>query len=102
LTAILQKGDMGSYIAVILGVGSALGPWCNRFPWVFAVLSAIVSWKLPSVLREQVSKYLGRNGWLLLQFGDLIKQMPYPLKGLFSADFDVDTDSFLASVDYRG
>jgi hypothetical protein len=105
LKAILQKVDMGSYVAVVLGIGTALEvigvtAWIGFL--IDVVLSTIISIKLPSVLKDQVSKYLGNNEWVLLHFGDLIKET-YGLRGRrFEAPFDLDADSFIAAVDYRG
>jgi hypothetical protein len=103
LVPILQDIDMGTYVAVILGVGTALEvigvtAWIGFL--IDVVLSTIVSIELPSVLRDQIGEYLANKEWILLHFGDLIRQT-FP-KGRFEAPFDVDVDSFLAGVEARG
>ena len=94
---------MGTYVAVVLGVGTALEvigitAWIGFL--IDVVLSTIVSIELPSLLRDQVGKYLANKEWVLLHFGDLLRQLPR--KGRFEAPFDVDINSFLAGVDIRG
>jgi len=107
LTGILQNVDMGKYVAAILGVGTALEiigvtAWIGFL--VDVVLSAIVSYKLPSVLRDEVKKYLGQNEWKLISGGEMLRAS-YPPFDKFSAPFDVDVDpirgdTILASVSY--
>ena len=107
LVAVLQDVDMGKYAAVILGIGTALKiigvtAWIGFL--IDVVLSAIVSYNLPFALRDEVKKYLGRNEWKLFTFGELINSTYTPpqvkIKG-YTAPFDVDNDSMLASISYR-
>jgi hypothetical protein len=68
---------------------------------VDVVLSAIVSNKLPIVLRDEVKKYLGQNQWVLMNLGETLSDT-YGSGGRFAAPFDVDTNTILASIDiYR-
>ena len=106
LKAILQKVEVGTYaVFVETAIGAALEvigvtAWIGFL--IDVVLSTILSIKLPSLLKEGISKYLGDNEWVLLHFGGLIKET-YGLKGRnFEAPFDIDADSIIAAVDYRG
>ena len=90
LKAILQDVDMGQYVAVILGIGTALKligvtAWIGFL--IDVVLSAIVSYELPFALRDEVKKYLGQNEWPLLRFGQLLRS-GHGMGGNFSAPFD--------------
>jgi hypothetical protein len=101
LTPILRNIDMGTYVAILTDIGAALevigiAAWMAFL--IDVVLSVIVSIEFPSVLKDQIGKYLANKEWVLLRFGDLIKQT-FP-SGRFEAPFDVDVDSFLASVDF--
>jgi hypothetical protein len=105
LKAILQKADMGSFTAVVAGVGAALEvigvtAWLGFL--IDTVLSLLISIKLPSALKDAIEKYLGNGEWVLLNFGDLIHQLEPTKAYPFETDFDVDTKSILASVDFRG
>jgi hypothetical protein len=103
LDAILQSVDMGKYVAVILGIGTALeilGVTAFVGFLIDVVLSAIVSNQLPGALTNAVKKYLGQNEWVLLKFGDLLKSTYSPVID-FEAPFDVDGDTILASVSYH-
>jgi hypothetical protein len=100
LKGVLQYVDMGTFVAVIVGVGTALEiigvtAWIGFL--IDVVLSAIVSHNLPSILRDEVKKYLGQNEWILLHLGDMLKAT-YPGPTAMAATFDVDVDSLLASI----
>lgn len=99
-TALLDV-DMGSYVAVIIGVGTALKiigvtAWIGFL--VDVVLSAVVSAELPGDLTDAVKKYLGQNQWTLLNFGSLAKSTYSGAAFTFAAPFDVDGDTMLASI----
>jgi hypothetical protein len=103
LTAILQKVDMGQFAAFVTGIGTALeilgvSAWIGFL--IDVILSAILSNKLPSVLRDEVKKYLGQNQWVLMRFGQLLNDtyalQNSPIK--YAAAFDVEGDTMLASI----
>jgi hypothetical protein len=100
LKAVLLDIDMGKYVAVIIGIGTALElvgvtAWIGFL--IDVVLSAVVSNKLPDALTDEVKKYLGQNQWTLLNFGSLFKST-YSGVIAFAAPFDVDNDTMLASI----
>lgn len=100
LVPVLQDIDVGTYVVAIFGIETALEvigvtAWIGFL--IDVVLSTIVSIELPSALKDQIGKYLANKEWVLLHFGDLIKET-FP-KGRFEAPFDVDVDSFLAGVE---
>jgi hypothetical protein len=102
LKTTLNKADMGSYVALVVGVGTALTllgvtAWIGFL--IDVVLSSIVTIKLPMMLRDEVGKYLGSKEW------KLINGMPVtnPAINWFpAAPFDVGPTSILASIEYRG
>jgi hypothetical protein len=100
LRGTLKDVNMGSYVAIVVGIGTALKllgvtSWIGFL--IDVVLAAIISWKLPSVLRDEVKKYLGQNEWLLLRLGNLLSST-YPTGTRFASRFDVDGNTLLASV----
>jgi hypothetical protein len=103
LRGVLQKVDMGQYVAVIIGIGTALKiigvtAWIGFL--IDVVLSAIVSYKLPIVLRDEVVKYLAQNEWKLLSFGETLFTTYGPRVRRLTAPFDVDGDTLLASIGF--
>ncbi|MBK9756658.1 MAG: hypothetical protein IPO88_24785 [Nannocystis sp.] len=100
LRGTLQKCDMGTYIAVVLGIGTALkiigvAAWIGFL--IDVVLSAIISNNLPIVLRRSVVKAIGAGEWKLIG-GDSIAQLDgFPKGQHFVARYDVDGDSLLVS-----
>jgi hypothetical protein len=105
LKAILQECDMGSYIATIVGIGTALeilGVTAFIGFLIDVVLSAIVSAKLPGALKDEISKYLGNNEWTLLHFGDLIKSTWPQYFPNLEVEYAVGQNYIVASVDRKG
>lgn len=101
LKSTLKKTDMGSYKAVVIGIGSALKmlgvTWWIGF-LIDTVLAAILSNGLPVTLRKEISKYLAKNEWKLIEGYSLAD----PREWFPSAPFDARKDSLLVSVDSRG
>lgn len=102
LKSTLIKSDMGRYVAVVIGIGSALKligvtAWIGFL--IDVVLSAIVSNGLPIALKKEIGKFLGKNEWKLIEGMAVVN----PLRRLQSAaPFDVKATSLLASFDYKG
>jgi hypothetical protein len=101
LRSVLNSVNMGTYVAVILGIETALEiigvtAWIGFL--IDVVLSAIVSYELPSALTNELKKYLGSNEWALLSMGNLLQLMQFQ-GGVLAAPFDVDGDTMLASID---
>lgn len=99
LRAVLQNVDMGSYVAVVAGVGSALEiigvtAWVGFL--IDVVLSAIVSAELPAALRDAVRKYLGENEWILMRLGDRLRETYGNRR--YTAPFEVGNQCLLASI----
>lgn len=102
LKGTLKKSDMGEYVAVVIGIGTALKiigvtAWIGFL--IDIVLSGILSRGLPITLKKEISKYMANREWKLidgLPLLDHTKQM-YP-----RAPFDIDSDSLLASIDFKG
>jgi len=102
LKSTLKKSDMGRYVAVVIGIGTALKifgvtAWIGFL--IDVVLAAIISHGLPIALKNEISKYLANKEWKLiegLQFADPAHYF-YP-----SAPFDVKSTSLLASVEVAG
>ena len=105
-TAVLRNIDVGTYVAIVVGVGTALeilGITAFIGFLVNTVLSAILSFEFPSALRDAIKKYLGQNEWTLLQLDEALAKAGNVPTGLqYDAPFSVDTgsfpDSLLASV----
>lgn len=102
LKSILQKADMGKYVAIVIGVGTAL-KLLGVTNWIGflldVVLSAILSNGLPRALRREISNYVGQKEWKLIDGYTVVdpRAKLYP-----SAPFDVEPSSLLASFEYRG
>lgn len=101
LKGTLQSIDPGSYVAVVLGVGTALEiigvtAWIGFL--IDVVLSAILSYELPSALRDTVKKYIGQNQWQLLNFGQPLRNIDPADR--FAAPFDVDGNTMLVSIGF--
>lgn len=102
LRSTLTKADMGSYVAVIAGVGSLLsliGIGALVGVLVDVLLSILVSSKIPEVLRKEVAKTMGSNEWRLIDFGPLLPNAhpTYP-RELHSVK---PGSSILTSVDFN-
>ncbi|MGH6755173.1 MAG: hypothetical protein ACREDP_23715, partial [Bradyrhizobium sp.] len=100
LKSTLKTADMGRYVAIILGIGTALKlfgitSWLGFL--IDVVLSSILSVGLPVALRKNVTKYLANNEWKLLDGLPLADRRQL----FWAAPFDIAPDSLLASVDYR-
>lgn len=105
LKSILQECDMGSYIATIVGIGTALeifGITAFIGFLIDVVLSGIVSSKLPGALKDEMSKYLGNNEWTLLHFGDLVKATWPQYFPQLEVEYAVGQKYIIASIDRRG
>lgn len=102
LESTLHKCDMGEYVAVVIGVGTALKllgvtAWIGFL--VDVVLAGILSKGLPIVLKKEMTKYMAGREWKLIE--GLPISNPYA-KMYTTAPFDVTTDSLLASVTFTG
>lgn len=102
LKSTLKKSDMGSYVAVVIGIGTALKllgvtAWIGFL--IDVVLATMLSVGLPIALKKEVKKYLGSKEWKLLDGLQVASQGEgwYP-----NAPFDVTPDSLLASFGHRG
>ena len=102
LKGALNKCDMGEYVAVVIGVGTALEiigvtAWLGFL--IDVVLSGILSYGLPITMKKEISKYMANREWKLIDGLPVLNLMQkmYP-----RAPFDVDIKSLLASVDFRG
>lgn len=100
LKSTLKQVDMGNYVAIVIGIGTAL-KFMGVTAWigflVDVVLAAILSNGLPFVLKREISKYIGSKEWKLIE--------GLPLSAIdqfWSAPYSVKADSILASFDYRG
>lgn len=102
LKGTLNKSDMGEYVAVVIGVGTAL-KFFGVTSWlgflIDVVLSGILSRGLPIALKKEISKYMSNKEWKLVDGLPVLvhKKQMFP-----TAPFDVDTNSLLASVDFKG
>lgn len=100
LKSTLKQVDMGKYVAVVIGIGTALKilgvtSWIGFL--IDVVLSGILSNGLPVVLKKEISKYLGNKEW------KLIDGLPFSEKNRWwSAPYSVKANSLLVSFDYRG
>jgi hypothetical protein len=102
LKSTLKKADMGSYVAVVIGIGTAL-KFLGVTSWIGflidVVLATILSVGLPIALKREIGKYLGNKEWKLIDGLPLSN----PNKGWWvSAPFDATQNSLLASFDDRG
>ncbi|BEV05030.1 hypothetical protein [Chryseobacterium gambrini] len=102
LKGTLNKSDMGKYAAVVIGVGTALKmlgvtSWLGFL--IDVVLSGILSHGLPIKLKKEISKYMANREWKLI---DGLPVLDLTKKIFPRAPFDVDTNSLLASVDFKG
>ncbi|WP_417260452.1 MULTISPECIES: hypothetical protein [Alphaproteobacteria] len=100
LKSTLKKVHMGKYVAIVIGIGTALKllgvtAWIGFL--IDVVLSAILSNGLPVVLKKEISKYLGNKEWKLIEGLPMATTEQY-----WSAPYSVKPDSLLASFDYRG
>jgi hypothetical protein len=102
LKATLKKADMGSYVAIVIGVGTALEilgvtAWIGFL--IDVVLATILSLRLPIALKKALGQYLTNKEWKLMEglpVGDSVS-------GWFpSAPFDMTASSLLASFESRG
>ena len=102
LKSTLKKADMGSYVAVVIGIGTALKllgvtAWIRFL--IDVVLATMLSVGLPVALKKEVKKYLGSKEWKLLDGLQVANSSGgwYP-----NAPFDVTPDSLLASFRHEG
>ncbi|MFP3637957.1 hypothetical protein [Paraburkholderia sp. SIMBA_054] len=98
----LKQADMGEYVAVVVGVGTAL-KFLGVTAWigflVDVVLSAILSHGLPIALKKRLSEELGSTEWKLIEG---VPVLDPKRQGQFAAPFDAAVSSLLASFDFRG
>jgi hypothetical protein len=102
LKAVLQKVETGSYVAIVLGIGTALEiigvtAWIGFL--IDVVLSGIVSNNLPSVLRGQIAEFMANAQWRLVN-ADPILNAINPQNVRHVEAHDVDGDTLLASFGY--
>jgi hypothetical protein len=102
LKSTLKQADMGKYVAVIIGIGTALEiigvtAWIGFL--IDVVLSTILSTGLPITLKKEIGKYVGSKEWKLL---DGLPVLPTNEKPFWTAPFDVRPNSLLASVEFKG
>jgi hypothetical protein len=102
LRSTLKKADMGNYVAVVIGIGTAL-EFIGVTAWIGflidVVLATILSLGLPIALKKAISDYLANKEWKLidgLPVADPTADF-HPL-----APFDSLPSSILASFDFRG
>lgn len=100
----LHQFDAGNYIAVVVGIGTALKiigvtAWIGFL--IDVVLAAIVTNGLPIALRSAIKKYLGGKEWQLIDFDSVLSKSPNkyfpPVE-----HHNVDGDSLLTSVEFLG
>ncbi len=100
LKSTLKHVDMGKYVAIVIGIGTAL-KFLGITSWIGflidVVLAAILSNGLPIILKKEISKYLGNKEWKLIEGLPLSEPNRW-----WSAPYSVKADSLLASFDYRG
>lgn len=99
LKSTLKRADMGRYVAVVIGIGSALAifgvtSWIGFL--IDVVLSNILSHQLPIELRKVIRKHLGSKEWKLLDGLPLTNNSdPWNPRSLF----DVTSESLLVTFD---
>ena len=95
LKSTLKKADMGSYVAVVVGIGTAL-KFIGVTAWIAflidVVLATILSVGLPIALKKAISDYLGNKEWKLIEGLPLVDQTkPFypaaPFDALASSNF---------------
>lgn len=94
LRAVLHDIDTGQYVAIILGVGTALEilgvtAWIGFL--IDVVLATVVSVNLPGALKKAIQKYMGTKEWRLIDASEalVIKNIKRP--GVERHDVDGDT-----------
>lgn len=103
LKSTLNKCDMGTYVAVVIGVGTAL-KFLGVTAWlgflIDVILATILSLGLPIKLKEEISKYMTDKEWTLINGLPVLNPA---IHGFYpAAPFDVDEKSLLTSVEFRG
>ena len=103
LKSTLKKSNMGSYVAVVIGIGTALEiigvtAWIGFL--IDVVLSSILSQGLPIALKKEIGKHLANKEWKLIDGFPTADQFQKPW--FLSAPYDVTADSLLSSFEYRG
>ncbi|MFZ6769304.1 hypothetical protein ACO0LM_19825 [Undibacterium sp. Di26W] len=81
LKSTLKKSDMGSYVAVVIGVGTALEifgvtAWIGFL--IDVVLAGILSNGLPIQLKKEIGKYMGDKEWKLFDAAPILDPRAYP------------------------
>lgn len=99
LKSTLKKADMGKYVAVVIGVGTALEilgvtAWIGFL--IDVVLAAILTNMLPIALKKEIGKHLANKEWKLI---DGVPVADPASHWVPSAPFDVTTSSLLASFE---
>lgn len=102
LKSTLIRSDMGTYVAVVIGIGTALKllgvtAWLGFL--VDVVLSAIVSNGLPIALKKAIREEMSNGEWKLI---DGLPVWDPKRKLSPAAPFSVRPDSLLASVRFDG
>jgi hypothetical protein len=99
LKGVLLDADMGDYLFLLLEFvgGGLIAAGIVLGVLIDLVLSLIVSALLPDLLKKEIQKYLGSHEWLLLDIAKELKER-YGVGIQFSAPFDVDGTSLLASI----
>lgn len=102
LRTTLKKADMGSYVAVVIGIGTAL-KFLGVTAWIGflidVVLAALLAHGIPIALKKEISKYLGSKEWKLL---DSVPVIDPAITWYPKATYDVGPSSLLASFDVKG
>lgn len=102
LKSTLIHADMGSYVAVVIGIGTALKllgitSWIGFL--IDVVLATILSNGLPIALKNSLKKQMSNGEWKLID-GLPISDYSQPIHP--TAPFHMKADSLLASVRFDG
>lgn len=102
LKSTLIRSDMGTYVAVVIGIGTALKllgvtAWIGFL--VDVVLAAILSNGLPIALKKAIREQMSNGEWKLID-GLPVSDSKHKL--FPAAPFNARADSLLASVRFEG
>jgi hypothetical protein len=102
LKSTLKKSDMGQYVAVVIGIGTALKifgvTWWIGF-LIDVVLATILATGLPIALKKAIGDQVNHGEWKLIDGLQVLD----PTKSLSpSAPFHAKSTSILASVSLKG